>query len=452
MGYVAFPTFGRGQPWAQGADIRQMETPDLLAYLIAEAAALRDMAELLDELDAGRGLEEQLARLEARLEEFWDGERYAYRDRDTHLTPAAEELLYGGAGDEVHRIERALRMPARILVRVVGGVSQRPRMRLKLTGQTANGADYAIEAGADAFLWQNRQGVYTTEAPLARVDSIAFSGLSRVYKVYASAIDCGRLDINALLPLYSGRLPAERAAALVKLALDERHFLRPNGITMVSAEDRSFDASNARGGGGIWMYWLTLIGEGMLQAGYRAEATALVKRALSGLNGVLEREGKLSQFYHADEARGFGEDHHIGGIVPLKLLSDVIGMRIDAPDRVWVGGDFSWGEAVCVEQHGVTARRDAESIQIDFPSGHSVTLDAEAPWQMVDDPTALAPVDEPPEEEPAILLPSEAEAERHIIDVESGVAPADEGIDEEADSAPADDEDNDGGDENPPAS
>ena len=37
VGYVAFPTFGMGQGWSQGADIRQMETPDLLAYLISEA-------------------------------------------------------------------------------------------------------------------------------------------------------------------------------------------------------------------------------------------------------------------------------------------------------------------------------------------------------------------------------------------------------------------------------
>ena len=40
MGYIAFPTFGRGQAWAQGADPRQLESPDLLAYLISEADAL----------------------------------------------------------------------------------------------------------------------------------------------------------------------------------------------------------------------------------------------------------------------------------------------------------------------------------------------------------------------------------------------------------------------------
>ena len=336
MGYVAFPTFGMGQYWAQGADIRLIESPDLLAYLIAEADALCHIADTLGEDESAQILSKQLAMLEASLEEFWDGKRYGYRDRDTHLSAEAEELLRRGAGDQIHELDHALLMPARVVVRVLGGVSQRPRISLKLEGRDENGADCAIEAAAEEFDWQNRQGVYTTKRPLSYVRRIHIEGLSRVYKVYASTIDSSRLDINALMPLICRRLPAGRAAALVALALDEAHFLRPNGLTMVSASDRNFDPSNARGGGGIWMYWLSQIGEGMAAAGFRREATALVKRALDGLARVLAREGKLSQFYHADEAKGFGEDHHIGGIAPLKLFSDCFG-RDDHRARPPVG-------------------------------------------------------------------------------------------------------------------
>ena len=434
MGYVAFPTFGRGQPWAQGADIRKMETPDLLAYLISEADALQEIADLLGEREGAQILAKQVAMLEASLEEFWDGDRYRYRDRDSHLTHESDEMLRRGAGDEIHEIGHALRMPARVVVRVVGGVSQRPRIRLKLEGRGEKGEDCVIEAEAGEFLWQNRQGVYTTEKPLSHVQRIAIEGLSRVYKVYAHTIDSSRLDINALLPLFCGRLPKERAAALVELALDEAHFLRPNGVTMVSASDRDFDPSNARGGGGIWMYWLSLIGEGMVKSGFRVEATALVKRVLDSLTRVLQREGKLSQFYHADEIQGFGEDHHIGGIVPLNLLSDVIGVAIVAHDRVWVGGDFTWGDAITVEQHGVKVQRSADEIRVHFPSGHSEELPSNAPWQMVHDPTpvvASEPIAEP-EEIPDIPLPSEADSERRLmIDVHDAAEAAVPGEDDD---------------------
>jgi hypothetical protein len=429
MGYVAFPTFGRGQYWAQGADIRQMESPDLLAYLISEADALCQIAEQLGEAESADILSKQLEMMEASLEGFWNGERYCYRDRDSHLTAEAVELLRAGAGDQIHEIDCALPLPARVAVRVVGGVSQRPRITLKLEGRDENGAECAIEAAAEEFDWQNRQGVYTAEKPLSQVQRIAIDGLSRVYKVYATTIDSSRLDINALMPLFCGCLGQDRAAALVKLALDEGHFLRPRGLTMVSASDRNFDPANARGGGGIWMYWLSLIGEGMAESGFREEATALVKRVLEGLTRVLAREGKLSQFYHADEVKGYGEDHHIGGIVPLKLLSDVLGVTIVAPDRVWVGGDFTWGDEITVEQHGVTVRRDAEETQIAFPSGHSEKLGADAPWQLVKDPTPVPPIAEEsePPELPDAPLPSETDDdERLIIDVDDAVEPEDE--------------------------
>ena len=423
LGYIALPTFGRGQAWAQGADIRQMETPDLLAYLISEADALAQMATLVRDEAIAEVVTEKLKGLEERLEEFWDGTRYAYRDRDSHFTSDGRQLLQRGAGDQIHQIGEELATPARLMIRVVGGVSQRPRITLHLEGKNEGGDNCTIEASVDDFLWQNRQGVYTTKVPLSQVERIAVKGLSRVYKVYAQTIDSSKVDINGLLPLWTGRLTLQRAAKLVELALDEAHFLRPNGLTMVSASDRNYDPSNARGGGGIWMYWLTLICEGMLKAGFRAEATEILKRVLDMLARVLAREGKLSRFYHADEAKGFGEDHHIGGIVPVSLLNDVIGIRIVAADKVWVGDAFTWGDPISVEQHGVIVRRSSDEIQIDFPSGHSETLPADTPWRLVQDPMPLPLSTEAEEIEildmPEVELPSEQDDDEPLtIEVE----------------------------------
>ncbi len=423
MGYVAFPTFGMGQGWAQGAKLGEMETPDLLAYLISEADALCSIARELEDEDAQNELRQRLSDLQDSLEEFWDGDRYTYRDRDSHLTSDSVELLRRGPGDKIHIIERSLPAPDRVMVRVVGGVSQVPRISLRLTGLDSDGEDCVIDADVDAFDWQNRQGVYTTRQALSFVGTIEIEGLSRVYKVYAKTIDSSRLDINHLLPLWTGLLAQDRASALVECALDESQFFCPNGITMVSQRDPNFDPSNARGGGGIWMYFLSLIGEGMVKCGFHQEATTLVKRVLRGLSQVLERDGHLSQFYHTEEIKGFGEDHHIGGIVPLKLFSDVIGVRILSPLKVWVGGPFTWEQEVKVEQHGVVVTRNSDGIQIDFPSGYSLSLAAHAEWQAVEDQTPVAPVDEADElpAPPELDAVSEGDDEPRIqIDIEAG--------------------------------
>ena len=437
MGYIAFPTFGRGQGWAQGAEVAQMETPDLLTYLISEANALCHLARVTENKPVESQLTARLHQLQDSLESLWDGNRYIYRDRDTHLSGPSTELLYGGAGDQLHVIERDLPQPGRIAVRVVGGVSQVPRIQMRLTGKDLEGVDCVIEADADEFDWRNRQGVYTTK-PLSYLASIEVIGLSRVYKVYARTIDSSRLDINHLIPLWNGTLSEERAEALAQMAMDEEQFLCPNGITMVSQKDNDFDPSNARGGGGIWMFWLALIGEGLLKAGYRKEATRLIKRVMTSLCKVLERDGKLSQFYHAVERKGFGEEQHLGGIVPLKLLTDVIGVQIVSPAKVLVGGAFSWEAPIRVEQHGVIVCRDADKIDITFPSGHKATLAADVEWQAVLDPEPAEPAEqlEPLPAPPAIPSAVDSDDEdRILIDIDPG-AQSGEPNDEVAQPAP----------------
>ncbi len=425
MGYVALPTFGSGQTWAQGAGIRQMETPDLLAYLISEADALHDMARLLEAPAVQEDMAQRRTQLEFRLAEFWDGSRYVYRDRDSHRTGAGLELLRGGRGDQIHKIDQSLPAPERVLIRIVGGVSQRPRITLTLEGKDEQSRACRIQVDADDFLWHHHQGIHTTRQTLSYIDSIKVSGLSRVYKIDAKTVDSSRLDISHLIPLWTGRLPASHAKSLVKLAMDEARFMRPNGLTMISASDRNFDPSNARGGGGIWMYWLSLIGEGMMKSGFHIEAAQLIQTVLVGLTDILKADGHLSQFYHADESRGFGEDHHIGGMVPLYLLSQVIGVRIVSGSKVWVGGDFVWGQDIAVKQHGVTVTRSADHIRVDFPSGHSETLDANADWQVLIDPMPVKDLEQPAL--PQVTVAQDADsASRVVIEVERDEAPAQE--------------------------
>jgi len=449
MGYVAFPTFAMGQAWGQGANIRQMETPDLLAYLISEAEALHAIADTLGEKQDKTAFNKHLKELEKHLKEFWDGKRYTYRDRDSHITSKGVMLLDGVPGDEPYTLDQSFVVPNRIVIRVVGGVNHRPKITLHLNGKDQDGNQLSLEVSAEDFLWQSRQGMYTTSQAMSHIDSIKIDGLSRVYKIYAETIDSSRLDINHLLPLWTGRLTKTQAKALVALAMDEEHFMRPNGLTMVSAQDSDFDPSNANGGGGIWMYWLSLVGEGMIKSGYRTEATQLIKTVLNNLSKNLINDGHLSQFYHADDTKGFGEDGHIGGIVPLNLLMEVIGVRIVSHRKVWVGGDFTWEQDITVHQHGVTVTRSADNIRIQFPSDHEIELDAEPKWQAVVDPK---PVEEEAVEELELPnLPDITESEtakRVMIEIEGQEAHQEstdvpETVDQSSDNIASDIDDSD---------
>lgn len=383
-GYVFFPTFAVWQPWGQKADIRLIETPDLLAYLLSEAKSLKEIAFFLRNSDAEKQLSEHITRLQTALESLWRDGRYAYRDRDTHVTTGGRPIITDARGEELFPAE-ALTPPNRVIIEISGGVNLTPRVTLTLDGVDTDGQQVSETATQAEFTWAHSRGVYTSRSVFSRLDRVTLDGLSRVYRVDVSTVDTTRLDINTLLPLWSAGVSPERAAALTGLLTDPAHFWRANGVTMCSAADPNFDPSNANGSGGVWPFWLALLGEGMIEYNQPDVAADMLKRLLAAQTAVLKEQKSLSEFYHSDEVRGLGEPGNIGGLVPLHLLLRVIGVRVISARKVWTGGPFVWGKPITVRQHGVIVQRRPDGTRVEFPTGHVVEL-ANDTWQEVIDP------------------------------------------------------------------
>ncbi len=385
-GYVFMPSFALGQAWGQNLDIRTVETPDLLAYLLSEAISLQAIAHYLHDSGAEQTLLQQIKALQNGLETLWNGERYTYRDRDTHQTTPGNQLLREGRGDEEHILALPLSPASRIIVRIEGGVDHTPRFTLRIEGLGMDGQALAEIVDAKAFLWQHRRGAYTTQRVFSQVDRVRCEGLSRVYHLSLYTPDLTRLDINTLLPLWSVVLPSEHAEALKNLLINPDHFWRPNGVSMCSAQDAHFDPANANGSGGVWPFWLTLIGEGLIETGHPDIAAELLRRLLPVQISVLRQQHDFAEFYHSEQPVGLGEKGQLAGVAPLHLFLRVIGVRIIHAGKVWTGGAHPWDTPITIRQHGVTVNRSTERTTIQFASGHQVTLPSGAAWQAVTDP------------------------------------------------------------------
>jgi hypothetical protein len=392
-GYMYMPTFGTSQSWAQNADIRAVETPDMAAYLLSEAISLRTMAQTLKHKATLKTLDKRITALQMLLENLWQDSHYTYRDRDTHLTTASVTIIKGGRADEEHLPALPLSPVNRLIVRIIGGGNLVPHTTLHLDGLDQNGQAVHETADSEAFVWSYGRGVYTSQHVFTQIDRVRLEGMSRVYKIDVETVDTTRLDINALLPLWSTGISPERAAALVDLLTDKKHFWQPNGVTMCSAQDANFAASNAEGCGAVWPFWLTLIGEGLLDYGYLPQAADLFKRLLAAQLAVVGQQRRFYEFYHSEEPQGLGERGHVAGIVPLHFFMRAIGVRIIASGKVWTGGTFAWDKPITITQHGVTVKLSKVGTQITFPSGYTVTLKPEDGWQAVVDPN---PVQLPP--------------------------------------------------------
>ena len=382
MGYLAFPIFGRGRLWSQAVDVQTVASPDFFAYLLSEMEHLKRIAEVLGRKTTQ--LNKPYKHLQEKLAALWHDDRYAYHDVLTGQHNQGVVLLENGQGSTEHRLDVSFDEPQRLLCTIRGGVRHQPSLTLRIEGRDHNGDTVQEVAYADQFYWQ-RQGTYTTQYAYSAVTSLTCEGLSRVYRVSLATVDHQSHDINSLLPLIVSELPAAKRKKLVADALDKNKFLRPNGITMLSAKDPNFDPSNAKGAGGVWLYFGSLLGMALQTLGEDRATGNLVKDMLNAQVKILQRDGSFYHFYNSDEPRGSGEVDHLAGIAPLALMQSAIGIRIINANRVWVGGSFAWGRSITVQQHGVTVKRSTKSIQVDFPSGKKVELDGSAAWQVIID-------------------------------------------------------------------
>ncbi len=383
-GYLYFPTFGTGSVWAQNGDIHLAEGPGMASYLLSEGGSLRELARRLQDTAAEEQVIKRVAALQTVLDDLWREGRYAYRDGATHNSHPAVAVLEDARADEEHFPVQMLTPPARLVVRVTGGMSRAPRFTLRIDGTGAD--DQPITEMLTDFPWYRTYGAVTTKQVFKEVKRIQAVGLSRVYRLDVQTFDTSRADIHALLPLWSMNITTPRSAELVTQLTDTAGFWRPNGVSMVPASDPNFDPSNQNGAGGVWLFWQTLIGEGLWDYGHIQQAYQMLRRILTVQAAVLRDEGHFSEFYHSEETRGLGESGQLAGIAPLHLLTRVLAVRIVSASRVWTGGSFVWDRPVTVRQHGVVVTRSAEGTTITFPSGHIERLGPDAGWQAVVDP------------------------------------------------------------------
>lgn len=382
-GYPFFPVFGRGFPWAQNADVRMAEAPDLAACLLSEALSLREIAFYLRDAEAEAECARYAEGYAAALESLWNGDRYAYRDRDTHQIGAARTLFTDAPADAPLFLAEPLDPPSRLLITLQGGAEHTPRFSLVVEGVDADGQPARETLGPDQIMWTHSRGVLTTQTVFSVVNALHPDGLSRVFRLSGATVDWSRRDLNAILPLWSAGLTPERAEKLV--ALYESALRVPNGVTMVATDDPAYRPDHRDGAGGVWPFWLTLIGEGLVEAGRFDEAADLLDRCLKAQIEVLRAHKAFSEYLHSSEPAGLGEIGHVGGIAPLHLFLRVLGVRIVAADRVWAGGPFGFSCPVTVRRLGVTVMRSAEGTQIAFPSGRTALLPAHAPMTEVQD-------------------------------------------------------------------
>lgn len=371
-GFDDNPLFEGWHAWAQGIDITTVQSPALSAALFREAHCLMQIADLLGRSSDIITLKAQAEVLRKGIEDCWDVDAaiYRYADRDTHLSPAGKTLSERQAAPQIE-MQKEFTHPVRLVIRIFGQGESLKRPRVTITGELDEKPQFEVLDTRD-FAFSSSGAVATTEKVYTSLGKFEFEGLNRRDRVSIQTVDLTIADHTLLLPLWAGAPNNHDAHTLVfRTILSADHFDHPYGIP---ALPRLFIRDADPVSLGVHLPWNHLVGEGLLEYGYRREAARLTAHIMSAVIQNLKRSHAFYHTYHAETGAGQGERNALHGLAPLGLFLRVLGVEILSSTQVLLRGENPFPWPVTVKYRGLTVSRQLGQTEIIFPNGQPVVL------------------------------------------------------------------------------
>lgn len=389
--------YNRFRRWSANIDISKVESPDLLALLIQEAAALTKIEQTVGRKTSGLSpIPLKYDALRKNLATLWDTKegRFGLRDRDTHQQPVGVSI-FSGKGDEWFSENVPLYPANRLVIRVLGGQSTPPSITIQIEGENAEGKPLRETIPLSGFTWYYGFGSAVSENIYSRLTYLKVEGLSKAFTWEAATVDL----TGEALPHYLPIRTAENLQPLLERLMG--HYRHAAGLAMSADPRLEADNPNRH----IDMFWNAQLIDALLERGEADTARELIESLLKTELTTLQKEHAFRGSYHAETGAPFGEGDDLNGLFPLHLVLKAAGVRIVNSRRVWAGGKFALAQPITVRQHGVTVTRAETGTHVEFPTGKTVEVDGE--WQLIEDSTATIelPLPAPPESVPA---PSDA--------------------------------------------
>jgi len=380
-GLEDLPLYNLWHPTAQGVEIGLLEAPALAAFLFRECHSLVQIARQTGLTDAIPWLEERQVGLSAALEASWDARAglYHYRDAVSHQTQEGG-VIKAWQGDGKYPIRRTFKVPQRLLLQFVPIEETTHIVSVRLTGQGAEG-EVVEEITPRQWTWVMRQARATSQTLFKSLTQIEIRGAHPQDSFTLKRVDHSQGDISLFLPLWA-KIPSAAQAKKMVEGIFTRDFRRPFGAPVFSIEGST---ANPTGLNGVSALWVSLVAEGLLAYGFRAQAVELFSHTMDGVVGSLKRFHSFREFYDADSGQPIGEPGHLRGFAPLGLFLKLAGIdklstkeiiiREFNPFPFTITVKYRGMNIVCHSADTVVTFPTGQSARISGPGSHRITLD-----------------------------------------------------------------------------
>jgi hypothetical protein len=266
----------------------------------------------------------------------------------------------------------------RLIFRAEGQKGQKRTAKAFIHGRGSGKRHRVEQVRGKDFQWFADSGRATSSTTYLEIERIEVRGLDDACKTAVSIADYSRDDVSSLLPLWAGIPEAKRAESLIREnILNPNRFWHPFGISSTPTDDQAYQEVSKQGTGGVYMLWNIMLGEGLLEYGYRKEAAGLILNILQAVMHALRNDKAFRESYHPDLPEGVGERDHVSGLLPMGLFLECLGIKLRQPDKFIVSADNPFPWPIIVRWRGFEFRCFEDHKEVTFPSGEQVKVEGE---------------------------------------------------------------------------
>ncbi|MEL7646247.1 MAG: hypothetical protein AAGU04_08290 [Anaerolineaceae bacterium] len=342
--------------------VTSVENLGLGCLLARELDALEQIARVLEDEETSAQTSALKQKLSARLEQI-RGElpEASTWDRDTHLS-TPHKLFFEGAFADIPR-ELVFEPPSRVNLKLILSAFTNKPGFLSLLGSGPDGMQLEERIEAGEILRLADSLALTSNQVFARLDSVRAPDLDEKTWTQLYAADLTLRDVGWYLGWPPTVYPENSQPD--EQNEDENAFQAyPYGLPEIIAEPAGEHALQL-----VNPAWNTLVLEHLIQIGAKEQACALFTNLLRGAAGVLKKEHAQFEAWRSADNQPAGRRGAAAGLIPLQAFLDLAGVRVLAPDKVQITGEYPFAWPLTLRYQGLEITRDGKNSTITMPDG-----------------------------------------------------------------------------------
>ena len=361
-GWHNHPSFNFLNPHGLFTWIAAVENLGLCQLLARELDALEQIARALNDLETSTVAQSLSHRLADSLDKIREilPEASCW-DRDTHLSTPHSVFFEGAFSDIPRGIH--LNPASRVNIKLIFSASVSKPACVCLRGTDAAGKMLEERVDASEILRLADCLALTSNSVFSRLESVSAPDLDGQTWTQLYAADLTLRDVGWFLA-WEASPPPEESPERRQTNGEDPFQAYPFGLPEYFGRADENDGPQL-----VNPAWNTLVLEGLIQRGDKRSACALFASLMRGAAGVLRGEHASFEAWKSLDNLPAGTRGAAAGLVPLQAFLDLVGVRILAPDKVQISGEYPFDWPLTLRYQGLEITRSGKNSTITLPDG-----------------------------------------------------------------------------------